>query len=100
MYRFEAHEPRLLSSRQRTLRRQSGSTSPIRWCGERGAVTLATPRSQGYADLVVHAKIDTRVFDAAKNAPGPRTETRTLRYDGPGYAVREEDAWWLTNFGF
>ena len=64
------------------------------------AITLAPTRSQGYADLVVHARIDTWVFDAARNAPRPRTETRTLRYDGQGYAVRQEDAWWLTNFGF
>jgi hypothetical protein len=63
-------------------------------------LTLAPTRSQGYADLVVHARIDTWIFDETRKAPKPRTETRTLRYDGQGYAVRQDDAWWLTDFGF
>jgi hypothetical protein len=63
-------------------------------------IALGAGRSHGYADLVVRAKIDTWAADEKKKVPRPRTETRTLRFDGTSYPVRSEDAWWLADVGF
>ena len=63
-------------------------------------IALAPTRSQGYADLVVRARIDTWVADEGKPTPKPRTETRVLRYDGQRYPVRDGDAWWLAGLGY
>jgi hypothetical protein len=64
------------------------------------SIALAAGRSHGYADLVVRAKIDTWAADETKKVPKPRTETRTLRFDGVSYAMRHEDTWWLVDVGF
>ncbi len=45
-------------------------------------IALADGRSHGYADLVVRAKIDTWAADETRKVPRPRTEMRTLRFDG------------------
>ena len=63
-------------------------------------IALATEKSHGYADLVVHAKIDTWYQDEKKKPPPPRSETRTLRFDGTSYPVPHDSVWWLADFGF
>ena len=63
-------------------------------------IALAPTRSHGYADLVVHARITTWIADENRPVPKPRNETRVLRYDGQGYPVREQDAWWLADLGY
>ena len=72
--------------------------------GEAASLTiaLAPTRSKGYADLVVRAAIDAWAGDDAKDRPKPRTETRTLHYDGQHYALPTGDAgpWWLADTGF
>lgn len=63
-------------------------------------IAIAPTRSHGYADLIVRAKIVPFGSGAANSVPPPRTEARTLRYDGHRYVVPSNDTWWLRNVGF
>ena len=91
---------RLDMSTARALSGCIGRNGTERWVVESATLTiaLAPTRTQGYADLVVRAKIDASGGDEAKDVPKPRTETQVLHYDGQRYAPPKDSPWWLQDY--
>lgn len=61
-------------------------------------VSMAATRTNGYADVLVRAKVSTDSNDEeAEKAKAARVESHLLRYDGRGYTPGPSAPWWLSN---
>jgi hypothetical protein len=59
--------------------------------------TIAATRTNGYADILVRAAIETTRSDDQAPAVKPRTETYLVHYDGTHYVFGATPPWWLAS---